>query len=56
MEESQDYINWKEVSVHVRSKREVYQLMSLQGGYYLPPIEQTNRDYIHDIITGKKKA
>ena len=37
-------------------KGEVYQLMSFLGGYYLYPISQTNRDYIHDILTVKKKA
>ena len=54
--EEEDCINWQEVSVHVRSKREIYQLMCLKGGYYLPPVEQADSDYIHDIMTGEKKV
>ena len=54
--EEQSYINWQEASVHTRSKNEIYQLLRLKGGYYLPPIEKADRDYIYDIMTGEKKV
>ena len=54
--EQQNYINWLEASIYTRSKSEVYQLLRIKGGYYLPPIEQANREYIYDIMTGSKKV
>ena len=42
--------------MHTRSKREVYELLRMNGGYYLPPMEQADRDYIYDIMTGTKKV
>ena len=52
----QSYINWQEASVHTRSKSEIYQLLRMKGGYYLPPMEQADREYIYDIMTGGKKV
>ena len=54
--EKEDHINWQEASVHTSLKSEIYQLLRVRGGYYLPPIEQDNRDYIYDIMIGKKKV
>ena len=42
--------------MHTRLKREVYELLKIKGGYYLSPIEQANREYIFDIMTGSKKV
>ena len=42
--------------MHARSKREVYELLKMKGGYNLSPIEQTNREYIYDIMTRSKKV
>ena len=56
MDKEQDCINWQEVSVHTKSKKEIYQLLRVRGGYYLPPIEQADREYIHDLLTGAKKV
>ena len=53
--EEQSYVNLQEAAVHSRSKREVYELLSMKGGYYFPPMEQTDREYIYDITTGSKK-
>ena len=44
--EKEDHINWQEASVHTSSKSEIYQLLSVRGGYYLSTMEQANRDYI----------
>ena len=54
--EDQAFINWQEVSIHARSKKEIYDLLCLRGGYYLPPIEQTDKDFIFDIMSGTKKV
>ena len=54
--DDQTYINWQEVSIHTKSKKEIYDLLRLRGGYYLPPIEQIDKDYIFDITTGAKKV
>ena len=54
--DNQTFINWQEVSIHARSKKEIYDLLCIRGGYYLPPIEQTNRDYIYDVMSGAKKV
>ena len=56
MSQDQDSINWQEVSVHAKSNKEIYQLLRIRGGYYLPPIEQVDREYIHDLLTGAKKV
>ena len=54
--EEQSYINWQESAVHTRSKIEVYELLRMKGGYNLPPMEQADREYIYDIMTGSKKV
>ena len=41
--EEQSCINWQEAAVHTRSKREVYELLRMKRGYYLPPMEQADR-------------
>ena len=56
MEESQSIINWQEIAVKGRSKKEIYRILTLKGKYYLPPEPQTNSDFIHDIMVGKKKV
>ena len=45
-----------EFGVIARSKKEVYDLMTVTGGYYLPTIEQANFDYISDILSGDKNV
>ena len=54
MEERPFTVN--EFGVVARSKREAYDLLSIKGGYYLPPIEQAKVDYISDILSGDKKV
>ena len=43
-----------EFGITCRSKKEVYDMLTIHGGYYLPPIEQSNADYISDILSGEK--
>ena len=49
-------INRGETAVKGRSKREIYSILTTKGKYYLPPESQTNSDFVHDIMVGKKKA
>ena len=35
----QAFINWQEVSIHAGSKKEIYDLLCIRRGNYLPPIE-----------------
>ena len=44
----------KEFGIVSQSKKEVYDVLTIEGGYYLPPIEQANADYISDILSGDK--
>ena len=43
-----------EFGIVSQSKREVYDVLTIEGGYYLPPIEQANADYISDNLSGDK--
>ena len=46
----------KEFGIVSQSKKEVYGMLTIKGGYYLPSIEQANADYIFDILSGDKMA
>ena len=44
----------EDCKVTARSKKEIYNLLCVQGNVFLPPIEECNHQYIKDIIEGKK--
>ena len=48
-------ITINDISIKARSKKEIYMVLSLEGGIYLPPILDANSKYIKDIITGSKE-
>ena len=54
MEESEQSFTVHQFGVTCRSKKEVYDILTVRGGYYLPLIEQANSDYISDILSGEK--
>ena len=54
--ESSGQLNWQAVAVKGRTKREIYRILVMKGGLYLPSESQASSDYIHDIMVGKKKA
>ena len=39
-------LSTNEMKIHANSKKEMYSLLRVQGGYYLPPIQQANTDFI----------
>ena len=43
-----------ELGVVLQSKKELYDLLTIECGYYLPTKEQANADYISDILNGDK--
>ena len=49
-------LNWQEASVRGRSKREIYRLMTMKAKCYLPPEPQATSEFVHDVMTGKKKV
>ena len=44
------------IGAKCRSKKEDYDLLSTEGGYYLPPLVDTHYKYISQILVGDKKA
>lgn len=49
-------INIKELALKARTKSEIYQILTIDGGLYLPPQRETNMKYIQQLCTGKKKV
>ena len=49
-------LNWQEVDVKARSKHELYTIIVTKGQCYMPPETQLIFDFIHDIMTGRKKV
>ena len=48
-------LNCTEATVKERTKREIYRILKMKGKYYLPPESQSNSDFIHDVMVGKKR-
>ena len=44
------------IGTKCRPKKEVYYLLSTEGGYYLPPLVDAHYKYISQILMGDKKA
>jgi hypothetical protein len=49
-------VNIKDLEIKARSKKELYNLLQVEGNVYLPPIGQAHHDFIADIISGAKKV
>ena len=47
-------IHTREMSRLFRSKKEIYEMMLINGQYYLPPFEECTIDFLRDIFKGKK--
>ena len=41
-----------DISIKARSKKEVYLVLTVEGGLYLPPVLDSNRIYIIEIMNG----
>ena len=51
---NQREFTFHELGIVSQSKKEVYDVLTIVRGYFLPPIEQANADYISDILNGDK--
>ena len=49
-----DILDVKEMTTKWFTKGEVYKVLIITGNEYLPPEEQTNCDFIRDILWGDK--
>ena len=47
-------ITSSDISLKAKSKKEIYMVLKVEGGLYLPPIMNANRNYIRGIISGTK--
>ena len=48
-------ITISDIAIKARSKKEVYNVLTVEGELYLPPIVDTTQKYLKEILTGKKK-
>ena len=48
-------ITINDIAIHARSKKEIYHVLTAEGGLYLPPIMDADRKYIQNIVRGLKK-
>lgn len=54
MDMFEDY-NVNDVGVKCRSKREVYTVLTTEGGLYLPPMQDATQKYLRALMLGEKK-
>ena len=52
----EESLNVKELSVKCQSKKDMYRILQIDGGVYLPTISQSDHKFIAQIVTGDKKA
>ena len=50
----QNSMNIKELAVVWQSKKDMYKILQVEGGIYLPPLEQANHLFIAQIVTREK--
>ena len=48
-------LNLSLLAVKLKSKKELYDVLTNNCGLYLPPIEYVNVSCIHNIMTGKRE-
>ena len=48
-------ITINDISIHAKSKKEIYHVLTVEGGIYLPPMMDANKKYIQNIMRGHKK-
>ena len=52
----QNTMNINELTVVCQSKKEMYKILQVEGGIYLPPIEQANHKFVTEIVSGEKNV
>jgi hypothetical protein len=54
--ESREINTVQEFGLIAKSKKELYSVLTTDGGMYLPPIKEANAKYIRKIVTGQGKV
>ncbi len=49
-------VHTREMSRLFRSKREIYQILVVEGQFYLPPYEECTIDFLRQLFEGTKKV
>ena len=53
-EEKLAKIDVREIALKCSTKAEVYRVLVISGGIYLPSVDQINGEFIRDILSGEK--
>ncbi len=40
---------------YIKSKKDIYTILSFEGQYYLPPYDECSMEFIREALAGKKK-
>ena len=43
-------LNIRELSVKCQSKKDMYKILQIEGGIYLPPIQQADHIFVAQIV------
>ena len=46
----------QDCAIKARSKKEIYEFLTIHGNVYLPLIQECNHEFISDIVQGIKKV
>ncbi len=49
-------IHTRELSQLMKSKKEIYQCLAIEGQFYLPPFDECTIDFVRDLFSGQKKV
>ena len=49
-------LNERDISVRARSKKELYRILQLEADVYLPPMPQSNHEYVAGVLSGTIKV
>lgn len=49
-------VHTRDLSRLFKSKRDLYNIMLIEGQHYIPPIEECTVDFLRDLFCGKKKV
>ena len=48
-------ITISDIAIRAKSKKEIYHVLTVEGGIYLPPNNDSHKKYIQNIMRGFKK-
>ena len=51
----EEEITISDIAIRAKSKKEIFHVLTVEGGLYLPPINDSNKKYIQNIMKGFKK-